>query len=218
MEVLEIGPLTIVDKVFTREELEILDSYMAGFGDWGLGYDSGEYGASSASLCKSLKWDMWKGRYAILQDVFEIMQERLPQVGIKVPYFGRCLLNNFKVGDNPCFHQDSPRNNGAQTFMVYPNKVWELNWGGVTLFADKNDNVIAAANPKPGRIVIFNGSINHCGVSPTKYHQGYGRFSMAYQSQGEGLKENLTECDPKDVARETLVEYYGDNYRRLKNV
>lgn len=215
MNILEVGPLTIVDGLFTSNELDKMDKYMASFHNWGLGYDSGDYGASSATLCKSLKWDMWKGLYGIIQDIDDRMRERLPAVGITVPYFHRCLLNNFKVGDHPCYHKDSPRNDGSQTFMVYPNKVWELNWGGVTTFADDNDNVIAAANPKPGRIVIFNGNINHCGVSPTKYHQGYGRFSMAFQSKGPGLAEERTRCKPEDVIRETMVDYYGDNYKRL---
>lgn len=215
MKLLEIGPLVIVDGLFTRNELQTMDGFMAGFDEWGLGYDMGDYGASTATLCKSVKWDMFKGKYKILNDIDTLMRERLPELGIEVPYFHRCLMNNFKVGDGPLFHKDSPRNDGSRTFMVYPNMAWELNWGGTTMFADDDDNVIAAANPKPGRIVIFPGHLNHCGVSPNKVHQGYGRYSMAFQSKGRGLAEDRNNCKPEDIKRVTLEEYYGETHYRL---
>ena len=76
--------------------------------------------------------------------------------------------------------------------MVYPNKVWDLNWGGYTAFGWGSEDADWVALPKPGRVVLFPGNINHCGIAPTKIHEGYGRFSMAYQD----ANDNAPVMDP----------------------
>lgn len=40
---------------------------------------------------------------------------------------------------------------------------------GDTIFFDDNENEIKRISPKEGRIVVFNGSIKHCGSKPTKF-------------------------------------------------
>lgn len=210
--------ITVYDEVFDGRELHIMDAWFAQYLQWGLGYDnaSEEQGASSATLCRSLKWDMWGGYHALLDDIQNLVRERLKEnFDVTVPYFSRCLINNFRVGDCPMFHQDNPTDNGSMTYMVYPNKVWQLNWGGCTLFA-KDGIVVDAINPAPGRVIAFPGILNHCGQAPTKYHQGYGRFSIAYQSTGFCTdKSELKASAPKDVEQCHLLKYYGNDYRRL---
>lgn len=207
--------LTIVDDLFTEDEVEKLDKWFAQYTMWGLGYDEMDYGASTATLCRSLKWDQWVGYHKILDDAQRIMRERLND-DIPVPLFSRCLINNFKFGDSPMFHKDSPNNPKGQTFMVYPNKVWNKNWGGFTAFADDDGDIICAAAPRPGRIVIFPGNMAHSGVAPTKVHQGYGRFSIAYQDpEGFPSQEDLKHVQPADIEKTSLVEHYGDDFYRL---
>jgi len=210
--------ITIIDDLFTNQELEKLDSWFTHYTMWGLGHDQKEYSSSLSSLCRSLKWDQWVGVHAILNDVCDIMTERIhANTDIKVPYFHRCLINCFRFGDSPMFHPDSPNNPKGRTFMVYPNKVWDLNWGGYTVFADENNNVYDVANPKPGRIVIFDGHILHSGVAPTRVHQGKGRFSIAYQDP-EGTTDPSTRkrCKPEDIERTSFASVYGDKWNRLK--
>ena len=208
--------ITIVDDLYSEQELDIMDRYFGSYTYWGLGYDMNEYGASSATLCRSLKWDQWVGLHAILDDIRWIMSRRLERLDIKTPLFSRCLINNFKFGDSPMFHKDTPGNPDGQTFMVYPNKAWDLNWGGYTAFADEEDDVIACVNPKPGRIVIFPGEINHSGVAPTKVHKGYGRFSIAYQDPlAYPKQEDLKHVKPEDIEKTSFVKVFGDNHYRL---
>jgi hypothetical protein len=145
------------------------------------------------------------------------MLERLLQVGIETPLFSRCLLNNFKFGDSPLYHKDSPGNPKGLTYMVYPNKIWNYNWAGETKFADDNQNVIDCVNPKPGRVVIFPGNIDHCGIAPTKIHEGYGRFSIAFQDPlGFPKSEERRKVQPEDIENTSFVTIYGDNFKRLK--
>ena len=212
--IIEREHVAIFDGVFSPSEIDIMDKWFGQYQQWGLGYDMAEYGAASATLCKSLKWDMWEGMHGIIFDIQELMRERLSSY-IDVPYFHRCLMNNFKFGDSPMYHKDAS-NPKAMTFMVYPNAKWDLNWGGYTAFADEDDDVVDVVNPKPGRVVAFKSNLNHCGIAPTKTHEGYGRFSVAYQDPF-GTKDPTTRksSETKDIIINTQVETYGNDYYRL---
>lgn len=209
------GPVTVYDNVFQNREIQIMDQWFGSYTHWGLGYDMAEYGAASATLGRSLKWDQWCGLHKIIDDAQVIMRRRLIDYGADVPLFHRAFINNFKFGDSPLFHPDGSNPKGM-TYMVYPNMSWDLNWGGYTAFADDDDNVIAAVNPKPGRVVAFPCNVNHCGVAPTKVHKGYGRFSIAYQSPDFTTDpSDLVPCQPKDIESTSMVSIYGDNFSRL---
>lgn len=217
MKIRTTANLTIIDDVFTSREIETMDNWFAQYTMWGLGYDSQDYGASSATLCRSLKFNQWVGYHAILGDICERMSERIEaETDIKVPLFQRCLINNFKFGDSPMFHKDSSTPLG-RTFMVYPNMTWDKNWGGYTVFADESGEVIDVAWPKPGRVAIFAGNLDHSGVAPTKVHKGFGRYSIAYQDPSEdGTGSDRRGCDEADVEKTSLVSQYGNDFFRLK--
>lgn len=52
---------------------------------------------------------------------------------------------------------------GGITVMYYLNNFWNFNFAGETVFYDKNnEDVLKSIIPKPGRITIFDGSIEHC--------------------------------------------------------
>lgn len=210
--------VTVVDGVFTEEEIQSMDAWFSKYLHWGLGSDNPKQGAAYTTLCRSLKWDQWIGLHALLGDVAQILKYRIERnTDIKVPFFHRCLINNFRVGDSPQFHQDSNDPKG-KTFMVYPNMVWQLNWGGYTVFADKDGNVVDVSNPKPGRVVIFDSEVKHCGIAPAKGHQGPGRYSIAYQDPLGTYDSSLrTRCKPEDIEKTSFVSIYGDNYMRLRS-
>jgi len=65
------------------------------------------------------------------------------------------------------------------TLLYYANLEWKLEWGGHTLFMD--DNLSEAKYVclyKPGRLVVFDGSIPHMIMSPTNLCP-VNRFSFA---------------------------------------
>jgi hypothetical protein len=209
------GPVTVYDGVFQDNEIHRMDEWFSAYTHWGLGFDKQEYGAASATLGRSLKWDQWVGLHKIIDDCQVIMRRRLIGEGVSMPLFHRAFINNFKFGDSPMFHPDG-NNPKGMTYMVYPNVNWDLNWGGHTAFADDNENVIAAVNPKPGRIVAFPVNVNHCGIAPTKVHRGFGRFSIAFQSPDFTTDPNdLRPCHPDDIEKTSFVKVFGDSYYRI---
>ncbi len=213
------GPLTIVDNILHAGEIEELDDWFGTYLSWGLGYDMQEYGAKSATLCRSLQWDMWIWKHQLIEDTRLVLRKRLKEYfDLDIPYFQRCLINNFKFGDSPMWHKDAPSNKKALTMMVYPNKVWDLNWGGYTAFGWGSEDADWVALPKPGRVVLFPGNINHCGIAPTKIHEGYGRFSMAYQDANDNAPvmdpSLLRKSESQKVIKQVSYEE-GKKTRRL---
>ncbi|MFJ2545629.1 2OG-Fe(II) oxygenase [Pseudomonas sp. NPDC087612] len=64
-------------------------------------------------------------------------------------------------------HRDNQPGEEGQTVLMFCNEFWPTSWGGELVFYDhpKND-IIKAVLPKPGRIVVFNGSVPHNARSP----------------------------------------------------
>jgi Rps23 Pro-64 3,4-dihydroxylase Tpa1-like proline 4-hydroxylase len=86
-------------------------------------------------------------------------------------------VNLSPPGDHASIHTD----NGGLTFLYYANLEWELDWGGHTLFM--NDTLSDAEYTclyKPGRAVLFDGSIPHMILSPSNLAKAH-RFSFAIQ-------------------------------------
>ena len=60
------------------------------------------------------------------------------------------------------FHVDNPDETlNRKTLLYYLNSRWDRNWGGETLFANNNGECEIAVEYKPGRVVVFDGSIEH---------------------------------------------------------
>jgi len=89
-------------------------------------------------------------------------------------------VNLSTLNDTNRFHVDTTGNPGL-TILYYANLNWEIEWGGYTLFAnDDCDDVEYTSIYKPGRVIVFDGSIPHCIAAPTIIAPSY-RFSLAIQ-------------------------------------
>jgi len=52
---------------------------------------------------------------------------------------------------------------GGITVMYYLNNLWNFNFAGETVFYNKNNqDILKSIIPKPGRITVFDGTIEHC--------------------------------------------------------
>jgi len=52
---------------------------------------------------------------------------------------------------------------GGITVMYYLNNFWNFNFAGETVFYNKNNqDILKSIIPKPGRITVFDGTIEHC--------------------------------------------------------
>jgi hypothetical protein len=78
----------------------------------------------------------------------------------------RCYANAHTYGVEGYPHVDAPEP-GQKTVVIYLNPRWQPDWAGETVFFDAEGDIVHAVLPKPGRAVIFDGSILHAarGVS-----------------------------------------------------
>jgi SM-20-related protein len=73
--------------------------------------------------------------------------------------FTRVNLNLF--GDIYVPRRDSPVTGRAVTGLYYTNARWDWMWAGETTFFNDKLDAVAAVSPKPGRLVLFDGSTYH---------------------------------------------------------
>lgn len=89
----------------------------------------------------------------------------------------RVGINLFFPRETPSFHKDIP--NGL-TILVYCSNTFDISEQGETQFLiyNSNENLeIKGVLPKPGRVVLFSGSISHRATSYRNNH----RFTLAIQ-------------------------------------
>jgi len=63
-------------------------------------------------------------------------------------------------------HIDDQRD-GARTFLIYMNPVWDARWGGNTVLY--KDNKVHNYVPVPNTAIMFNSNIPHYGSEPTRH-------------------------------------------------
>jgi hypothetical protein len=87
-------------------------------------------------------------------------------------------------------HYDNYQKNGY-TFMVYMNPVWDIQWGGMTVFLDRfvdeNKNIVVNDQkrnrcifPVPNMGVLFPSNIIHFALGPNRKFGGQ-RITVAYK-------------------------------------
>lgn len=80
----------------------------------------------------------------------------------------RCYCNIAMHGDMLYPHTDCQPNAKEMTALWFIQEEWNYEWGGETLFYNKNNEAEIVVTPKPGRLAIFDGAINHAGNAPHK--------------------------------------------------
>ena len=78
----------------------------------------------------------------------------------------RSYCNVATYGDMLYPHTDCQPNAKEMTALWFIQTTWDYQWGGETIYYDKNDDAAVVVTPKPGRLAIFDGAINHAGNAP----------------------------------------------------
>ncbi len=92
----------------------------------------------------------------------------------------RSYCNHSSYGDMLFTHTDSRPGEKGLTALWYIAPIWDFEWGGETLFFNSSNDAEAVVSPKPGRLVIFDGSIVHAGRPPTRICHAP-RYTLAYK-------------------------------------
>lgn len=89
----------------------------------------------------------------------------------------RSYVNMSHYGDMGFPHYDCGQDETDITVLYYVNNEWDYTWGGETFFyVDKDPQAVVL--PKPGRVVVFPGNIEHLGGIPSRVCK-VSRFSLA---------------------------------------
>ena len=163
----------VIDDIFTKDEIQWMEDYFTLFDGWQLIFDDPEQSLSQYSLGQVIDLPNF-GEFE--QFCMRVFKERS---GVPVPNFHRVVYNCFRFGDSPNLHIDGEQED-ALKLMVYPNTKWSEAWGSESVFV-RDGEITDAIIPKPGRLVIFPGSIPHGAKAPNRNHEGVARFSAVFQ-------------------------------------
>ena len=105
----------------------------------------------------------------------------------------RIYTNAMQFGDVAHIHRDG--NHESVTALLYPNEQWHASLSGETMFFAEDEQVRHAVLPKPGRLLLFVGSIKHCGRPPSRLFWGQ-RFTLAVKFVAEGEPERPAAKEP----------------------
>jgi SM-20-related protein len=94
----------------------------------------------------------------------------------------RCYCNYAAYGDMLFTHTDCPPGAGELTAVWFIAPEWSVEWGGETLFFDSSMDAQVAVSPRPGRLVLFDGSLPHVGRPPNRICY-VPRYTLAYKLQ-----------------------------------
>lgn len=147
--------LQIWDGVFTNAEIEECYEYFKGLAFLKQERDNPE------DLYPSFSADLKPKNFEIKHALGIKSRTWIDNISNHASYvLFRVAVNLMTKGDMELPHTDCPKDRGDITVLFYLNNKWLHTWGGETLFYSANEAVYAVL-PKPGRVVIFSGSITH---------------------------------------------------------
>jgi len=92
----------------------------------------------------------------------------------------RCYCNHAAYGDMLFTHTDAQPGSLEITALWFIAPDWNVEWGGETLFFDSSMDAQVAVSPKPGRLVMFDGSLTHVGRPPNRICYAP-RYTLAFK-------------------------------------
>lgn len=109
------------------------------------------------------------------------MLEAMRDVAGGQPYRSyRCYCNHSSFGDLLFTHTDCEPGAREFTALWYVAPQWDLEWGGETLLFNRERDAEVAVSPRPGRLLIFDGTILHAGRPPSRACYAP-RYTLAYK-------------------------------------
>ena len=98
--------------------------------------------------------------------VVEAAQALIHKLGHPTFPLERVYVTTALFGDYQHVHRDGD----VWTALYFVNPVWHTDWGGeLLLYHDDNASISTAVAPRCGRLVIFDGMLNHRAGVPSKY-------------------------------------------------
>ena len=170
--------------------LRVFDGHLPNVADYVRGLAKAAFTRTEIARPETAEHKHWatevKLEALVPQPIFDITRRAV--LGFTTREYGyrpyRAYTNVATFGDMLFSHTDCLPDQHDLTALWYLCEHWDLEWGGETMFFDANDEVAAAVQPRPGRLVIFDGAIKHVGRPPNRicYAPRY-TFAIKFERQ-----------------------------------
>ena len=108
-------------------------------------------------------------------EVFEIWNS-INAIDIKPRMLVEAYVNGYAYGNDAYSHVDKPAfesnkdnpNYSAQSMIFYTTEYWHKDWAGETVIFDDEGDIVKSVLPKPGRVLIFDSTQQHCARPVTR--------------------------------------------------
>jgi SM-20-related protein len=92
----------------------------------------------------------------------------------------RCYANGHTCGNDANIHYDDSRE-GTFTYIFYPIKTWNVDWGGETIFWDRTQReIVQSVIPKSNRLLVFPSNLWH-GARPVSRYCSSLRITLMFK-------------------------------------
>jgi len=154
--------------------LRVFDGHLLNVGEYVRGLSRAAFTRTEIARPETAEYKHWASEIKLellaQQPIFDITRKAVS--GFSAPAFAytpyRAYTNVASFGDMLFTHTDCLPEQHDLTALWYLCEQWDVEWGGETLFYDKQDEVACAITPKPGRLVVFDGAIKHVGRPPNR--------------------------------------------------
>jgi Rps23 Pro-64 3,4-dihydroxylase Tpa1-like proline 4-hydroxylase len=159
--------------------LRVFDGHLPNVGDYVRGLSRAAF--TRTEVAREIKLEA-----LVPQPIFDLTRRAV--LGFTTPQFGykpyRAYTNVASFGDMLFSHTDCLPDQHDLTALWYLCEHWDLEWGGETMFYDAQDEIACAVQPRPGRLVVFDGAIKHVGRPPNRicYAPRY-TFAIKFERQ-----------------------------------
>ena len=158
----------IVDNMIESEELDKISEYLSN-----VPVTLTDFDRTDTAQFKHLKHDFLdsdkKCNDRFVVALAEMSRYFLKKREIGVGELYRAYLNVNLFGDFQFAHSDGE----GWTALFFANNRWEEDWGGeIVFYPGDQDAYCYSIYPKPGRMLIFDGTIPHRGGVPSKFFHG----------------------------------------------
>ena len=120
-------------------------------------------------------WCKYPKFQGIYKNIWDFISTELPLT----LFPERVIVNAYSHGDSSWLHEDSKEPN-HYTVIVYLNPEWDINRGGETIIIGIGGDIIHAALPTPGRVLLFDSRLTH-GPRPVSREAPWPRLGVTFQ-------------------------------------
>lgn len=146
--------ILVFDDLFTPAEIETVHRFASR-----LDYCLNDYDAAGTEYSKHWKHEGIAARAAETPFFCEFVSLTFRCFPERELRLARLHFNLHLYGDLQLPHVDG--DGQSVTLLYYVNQRWERNWMGETVFYESNGEPSLVIAPRPGRVVLFEGAIEH---------------------------------------------------------